>query len=387
MAMTKNKALLKLSDNVILNKRNDAMAIEMAQTKDYYQKTILEAFAAFIPKQAVIYEMDSQFISHAVYFTKYCDVNQVYLFEKNRAKYKALRADIRRNKAVRIECLRPEWDKNSFSKLDKGKPVIFGPKPADIIHFSKRVLEEGLFEKVITQLEKDKPLLWLDTGSTNFAKITRWLGKLQYQVQKQLDHQAIYAVQKALPKSEPGEKHELASKIFEQLEIHKRQLHQLQQEYDKKLAQIKAEQAEKITRLEDKHHAIEQKWENESKKQAALAQQSEQKRKQYQKETREAKQVVQHISDALNAEKAVNHDLNKRMLALLMEEKPILLTMEARQIQQKKELSNLRYENIKLTRHLASMTEKYQRLNDTKVIRMMRKYWNFKKKRRLRNDT
>ncbi|EUJ40924.1 hypothetical protein PWEIH_02719 [Listeria weihenstephanensis FSL R9-0317] len=86
------------------------------------------------------------------------------------------------------------------------------------------------------------------------------------------------------------------------------------------------------------------------------------------------------MSDALNAERAVNYDLNKRIFTLLEDEKPVLLTMKKRHTQQVKEINNLKKENTVLTRKLATMTEKYTRLNDTKVIKMMRKYWKLKKK-------
>ncbi|WP_149023731.1 hypothetical protein [Listeria riparia] len=202
---------------------------------------------------------------------------------------------------------------------------------------------------------------------------------------------------------------------MERLETYKRQINQLQQECEQQISHMQAEQAKKLATMETEHRAVVKKLDEETKQktvqakkiaametehratvkrleeevkqQAELAKQYEQENKQSQKETREARQVVQHISDALNAEKAMNHDLNKRIFALLAEEKPVLLTMEKRQTQQQKELSTLRYENRKLARNLTIATEKYQRLNDTKVIRVMRKYWNFKKKRRLRNDT
>lgn len=112
------------------------------------------------------------------------------------------------------------------------------------------------------------------------------------------------------------------------------------------------------------------------------------KSRQHQQESKEAKQLVQQISDAFNAERTVNNDLNKHIFSLLEEEKPLLMTMKKRDAQQVKELNNLKKENATLTRKLSQMTEKYDRLNSTKVIQMMRKYWKLKKKsQRLRNET
>lgn len=411
--MTKNNALLKLSDNVKLNRRKDSIAMEMARTKDYYQKPILEAFMAYIPEQAIIYEMDSRFVSHAIYFLKYGHARQVYLFETNRAKYREARSDVQRNHIIGIECLQPDWDTNKFVRRDKEKFIHVTPRSADVIHASKAVIEAGLLLKFATEVEQYKPVLWLDTSSHNFAEIAKWLEKLHYRLQIEQNHQAIYVSQET--KEAEEEKNELEAKLLERLETYKRQINQLQQECEQQISHMQAEQAKKLATMETEHRAVVKKLDEETKQktvqakkiaametehratvkrleeevkqQAELAKQYEQENKQSQKETREARQVVQHISDALNAEKAMNHDLNKRIFALLAEEKPVLLTMEKRQTQQQKELSTLRYENRKLARNLTIATEKYQRLNDTKVIRVMRKYWNFKKKRRLRNDT
>ncbi|MBC1210031.1 hypothetical protein HB815_03720 [Listeria booriae] len=383
--MTKNNALLKLSDNVKLNRRKNPIAMEMARTKDYYQKTILEAFMTYIPEQAVIYEMDSRFVSHAIYFLKYGHARQVYLFETNRAKYKEARNDVQRNHLVGIECLQPDWDTNRFVRWDKDKLTYVTPRSADVIHASEAAIEAGLLLKFSADVEKYKPVLWLDTSSHNFAEIAKWLEKLHYRLQIEQNDQAIYVSQET--KEAEEEKNELEAKLLERLETYKRQINQLQQECGQQITHMQAEQAKKLAVMETDHRATVKRLEEEVKQQAELAKQYEKETKQSQKETREARQVVQHISDALNAEKAMNHDLNKRIFALLAEEKPVLLTMEKRQAQQQKELSSLRYENRKLARNLTIATEKYQRLNDTKVIRVMRKYWNFKKKRRLRNDT
>ncbi|MBC2177063.1 hypothetical protein HCB27_10575 [Listeria booriae] len=383
--MTKNNALLKLSDNVKLNRRKNPIAMEMARTKDYYQKTILEAFMTYIPEQAVIYEMDSRFVSHAIYFLKYGHARQVYLFETNRAKYKEARNDVQRNHLVGIECLQPDWDTNRFVRWDKDKLTYVTPRSADVIHASEAAIEAGLLLKFSADVEKYKPVLWLDTSSHNFAEIAKWLEKLHYRLQIEQNDQAIYVSQET--KEAEEEKNELEAKLLERLETYKRQINQLQQECGQQISHMQAEQAKKLAVMETDHRATVKRLEEEVKQQAELAKQYEKETKQSQKETREARQVVQHISDALNAEKAMNHDLNKRIFALLAEEKPVLLTMEKRQTQQQKELSSLRYENRKLARNLTIATEKYQRLNDTKVIRVMRKYWNFKKKRRLRNDT
>lgn len=384
--MTKNNGLVKLSDNVKLYRRKDPIAMEMARTKDYYQKSILEAFVAYVPEQAVIYEMDGRFVSHAIYFLKYGRARQVYLFETDRTKYKEARNDAHRNHMTGIECLQPEWETNKFVRRDKEELIHVTPRSADVIHASKAVIEAGALQKIAAHVEQHKPVLWLDTSSHNFAEMEKWLESLHYQVQKEQDYQAIYVYQ-AAQESGAEEENELEAKLLERLETYKRQIEQLQREYEQQIAQMQAEQTKKIVAVETEYRAVVAKWEEEAKKQADLAKQNEQKNKQSQKETREARQVVQHISDALNAEKAINHDLNKRIFALLAEEKPVLLTMEKRQTEQQKELSALRYENRKLTRNLTIATEKYQRLNDTKVIRVMRKYWNFKKKRRLRNDT
>ncbi|MBC2305037.1 hypothetical protein HCB83_09230 [Listeria booriae] len=411
--MTKNNALLKLSDNVKLNRRKNPIAMEMARTKDYYQKTILEAFMTYIPEQAVIYEMDSRFVSHAIYFLKYGHARQVYLFETNRAKYREARNDVQRNHLVGIECLQPNWDTKRFARWDKDQLTYVTPSPADVIHASEAAIEAGLLLKFSAEVEKYKPVLWLDTSSHNFAEIAKWLEKLHYRLQIEQNDQAIYVSQET--KEAEEEKNELEAKLLERLETYKRQINQLQQECEQQISHMQSEQAKKLAVMETEHRAVVKKLdeemqlktvqvkkiatmetehratvrrlEEEVKQQAELAKQHEQETKQSQKETREARQVVQHISDALNAEKAMNHDLNKRIFALLAEEKPVLLTMEKRQTQQQKELSSLRYENRKLARNLTIATEKYQRLNDTKVIRVMRKYWNFKKKRRLRNDT
>lgn len=413
MDMTKNNALLKLSDNVKLNRRKNPIAMEMARTKDYYQKTILEAFMTYIPEQAVIYEMDSRFVSHAIYFLKYGHARQVYLFETNRAKYREARNDVQRNHLVGIECLQPNWDTKRFARWDKDQLTYVTPSPADVIHASEAAIEAGLLLKFSAEVEKYKPVLWLDTSSHNFAEIAKWLEKLHYRLQIEQNDQAIYVSQET--KEAEEEKNELEAKLLERLETYKRQINQLQQECEQQISHMQSEQAKKLAVMETEHRAVVKKLdeemqlktvqvkkiaametehratvrrlEEEVKQQAELAKQHEQETKQSQKETREARQVVQHISDALNAEKAMNHDLNKRIFALLAEEKPVLLTMEKRQTQQQKELSSLRYENRKLARNLTIATEKYQRLNDTKVIRVMRKYWNFKKKRRLRNDT
>lgn len=409
MDMTKNNALLKLSDNVKLNRRKNPIAMEMARTKDYYQKTILEAFMTYIPEQAVIYEMDSRFVSHAIYFLKYGHARQVYLFETNRAKYREARNDVQRNHLVGIECLQPNWDTKRFARWDKDQLTYVTPSPADVIHASEAAIEAGLLLKFSAEVEKYKPVLWLDTSSHNFAEIAKWLEKLHYRLQIEQNDQAIYVSQET--KEAEEEKNELEAKLLERLETYKRQINQLQQECEQQISHMQSEQAKKLAVMETEHRAVVKKLdeemqlktvqvkkiaametehratvrrlEEEVKQQAELAKQHEQETKQSQKETREARQVVQHISDALNAEKAMNHDLNKRIFALLAEEKPVLLTMEKRQTQQQKELSSLRYENRKLARNLTIATEKYQRLNDTKVIRVMRKYWNFKKKKKI----
>ncbi|AQY50300.1 hypothetical protein UE46_04160 [Listeria weihenstephanensis] len=376
--MTKNRALLKLSDNVKLNKNKDLMAAEMTRTGDYYQKDVLEAFAAFIPENAVIYVMDSQFVSHAIYFSKYYHASKVYLFEKNHVTYKEVRNDAKRNKVVAIECLKPDWKKRRFHRMENGKAVTIQPEAPQLIHLGKQALEAGLIESLADRLDDSQTMLWLDTEALNFEEVGRLLEAKKYRVFQESGTNALYTFQEVAPEPEEDE-HQLEMKILERLDTYKRQIDGLKQEYEGKLAIIQAEQDEKHVVLEAKYKAIAQ-------KQAKVVKEHQQKSAQSAKETSEAKQLVQHMSDALNAERAVNYDLNKRIFTLLEDEKPVLLTMKKRHTQQVKEINNLKKENTVLTRKLATMTEKYTRLNDTKVIKMMRKYWKLKKSRRLRND-
>ncbi|MBA3926039.1 phage tail tape measure protein [Listeria rustica] len=376
--MTKNNALLKLSDNVKLNKNNDAVTAEMVQTKDYYQKAILAEFAAFIPMRAVIYEMDSRLVSHAIYFSKYRDASKVYFFESNAAKLRDARNDATRNKFPQIECLKPDWSRDRFVRVEKGKSVQADMIAPHVIHATARVLEAGVLEWLTKQLQEVKPILWLETDSANFAEIALLLEKTQYQLRQQNGNNAVYTFQEAAP--EPVEDHEIEEKILERLDTYKRQIERMKQEYDEELALIQAKQDKKVIVLEEKYRAIEETWVQQGKEQT-------EKVRQHQQTTNEAKQLVQQMSDALNAERAVNTDLNKHIFSLLEDEKPVLLTMKKRDAQQAKEIKSLKKENATLTRKLSQMTEKYDRLNSTKVIRMMRKYWKLKKSQRLRNET
>lgn len=376
--MTKNKALLKLSDNVKLNITSDAVTAAMVQTKDYYQKAILAEFAAFIPTKAVIYEMDSRLVSHAIYFSKYRDASKVYFFEMNQARLRDARNDATRNKFPQVECLKPDWKNDRFVRLEKGKSVQADMIAPHVIHATARMLDTGALEWLTKQLKDVKPILWLETDGANFAEIALLLEKMQYQVRQQNGNNAVYTFQEAAP--EPIEEHEIEEKILERLDTYKRQIDRMKQEYDEELAFIQAKQDEEMLVLEEKYRAIEETWVEQGKKQAEKA-------RQHQQESKEAKQLVQQMSDALNAERAVNNDLNKHIFSLLEDEKPVLMTMKKRDAQQVKEINNLKKENAKLTRKLSQMMEKYDRLNSTKVIRMMRKYWKLKKSQRLRNET
>lgn len=366
--MTKNKALLKLSDNVKLNMTSNAITAEMVQTKDYYQKAVLEEFAAFIPEKAVIYELDSRFVSHAIYFSKYRDASKVYLFEMNQTRLRETRNDATRNKFPQIECLRPDWARNRFVRVEKGKSVQAEMVAPHVIHVTARMLEADVLEWLTKQMEDVRPVLWLETDGANFAEVATILEKMNYQMRQQDGNNAVYTFQEAAE-----EDHELEEKILERLDTYKRQIDRMKQEYEEELALIQAKYDEKALVLEEKYRAIEETWVEQGKKQAETV-------KQHQRDVNEAKQLVQHISDALNAERAVNNDLNKHIFSLLEDEKPVLITMKKRDAQQVKEINNLKKENATLTRKLSQMTEKYTRLNSTKVIRMMRKYWKLKNK-------
>ncbi|WP_430534612.1 hypothetical protein [Listeria rocourtiae] len=366
--MTKNKALLKLSDNVKLNMMNNAITAEMVQTKDYYQKAVLDEFAASIPEKAVIYALDSRFVSHAIYFSKYRDAGKVYLFEADRERWKEVRNDIARNKLPHMACLRPDWIKNRFTVSENGKLMPADMIAPHMIHATARVLESRSLEWLTKQLENIKPILWLETDGENFAEIAFLLEKMQYHVRKQVGNNAVYTFQEAA-----GENNELEEKILERLDTYKRQIDRMKQEYEEELVLIQAKYDEKALVLEDKYRAIEETWVEQGKKQSETV-------RQHQQEVNEAKQLVQHISEALNAERAVNNDLNKHIFSLLEDEKPVLITMKKRDAQQVKEINNLKKENATLIRKLSQMTEKYNRLNSTKVIRMMRKYWKLKNK-------
>ncbi|EUJ25975.1 phage tail tape measure protein [Listeria cornellensis] len=377
--MTKNKALLKLSDNVKLNMNNDAVIAEMVQTQDYYQKAILAEFAAFIPTKAVIYEMDSRLVSHAIYFSKYRDASKVYFFETNQARLRDARNDATRNKFLQIECLKPDWKNNRFVRLEKGKSVQANMIAPHVIHATAGMLETGTLEWLTKQLQDVKPVLWLETDGANFAEIASLLEEMQYQVRQQNGNNAVYTFQEAV--LEPVENHELEEKILERLDTYKRQIDRMKQEYEEEVVIIQIKQDKEMLVLEEKYRAIEKNWMEQGKQHA-------EKSRQHQQESKEAKQLVQQISDAFNAERTVNNDLNKHIFSLLEEEKPLLMTMKKRDAQQVKELNNLKKENATLTRKLSQMTEKYDRLNSTKVIQMMRKYWKLKKKsQRLRNET
>lgn len=368
MDMTKNKALLKLSDNVKLNMMNNAITAEMVQTKDYYQKDVLEAFAAFIPEKAVIYVLDSRLVSHAIYFAKYRDASKVYLFEANKERWKEIRNDIVRNKLPQMVCLRPDWAKQRFIASEKGKVMPADMVAPHMIHATARVLESHSLAWLMKQLEQVKPMLWLETDGANFADIASLLEKMNYQVRKQVGNHAVYTFQETIE-----EDHALEEKILERLETYKRQIDRMKADYEEQVARIQTQKEKEIQAIEEKYRTIEETWVEQGKKQTETV-------RQHQRDVNEAKQLVQQISDALNAERAVNNDLNKHIFSLLEDEKPVLITMKKRDAQQVKEINNLKKENATLTRKLSQMTEKYNRLNSTKVIRMMRKYWKIKNK-------
>ncbi|WP_239257190.1 hypothetical protein [Listeria ilorinensis] len=365
------------------------------------QQNILEMCHMYLPQKAVIYLLDSRAQDYAAYFLNEENVKQVYVFETKNMHNKKIYHQLKK-----VTYIKPIWEKNRFMQLKNGKEVEILLEDPDMVHISEHMFAAGMLAGVSAILKTARPIVWIEQSLARETRITNWMYEHQYVLQQKVDHHAIYVCQEKQKnelsemigqnqKQDLEEKKRLEQNILELVEISKKQMEQahavlnekfIQQEkaltkaieqqallkkaHQKECDRLKRTFDEKITALGAQHAQ-------------ALAEQNK-RAQQLQSELHQSKDMVQLISDALNAEKAVNYDLNKRLFDLLDEELPILQDLDRCSHEQDKEIKKLQTENKKLARKLAVMTEKYHRLNKTKVIKLMRRYWYFKNRRRLR---
>ncbi|WP_036102512.1 hypothetical protein [Listeria riparia] len=358
--MTRKKPFLTLRDKTQLQSNRDPATAIMALTKNYYQCDVLAHMTALLPKQANILELDEQLSSHAIYFAKYASVHHIYMPTKDRRK--EIQVNMRHNHMSQVITVT-----HAPETWHSWLPAVH------LIHFSKRMLQRSLLTQLLPHLAT-QTILWLETENADYDEL---LATSHYYVAHRFPGHVIYTFQEKPTETKKEDSTEVEKKVLAWLDTYKGHIDDVANEFAKQ--QINTE-AKHQRQLEKQKQLATKNW-NE---QVAMHQKELQ---QLKRQITDSKAMVKYISDAWNAEKIVNHDLNQRIYTLLETEKPVLLALKERNIAQQKELAVLRQQNRQLTHRWKQLQTKYERLNNTKIIRFMRKYWHFKKSRKLRNDT
>ncbi|WP_099224803.1 hypothetical protein [Listeria costaricensis] len=370
--------------------------------KIVHYPSVLEVCQNLLPQDAVIYLLDSRFSHYAAFFSDKTSVKQIYVFDSRHGK---------KRKALlpKVVYIKPIWKKERFVSVEAGKEMTVQLEAPDLLHISERKLSTDILTDIKVILKTARPMIWLEQNQSWEAKITRWMAENQYILQQKIGNQALYVFQRieqdeAPQAGDPADdgqtkeaeiKKRLEQNILELVEVSKTQFAYAHAALEEKF--IQQETALKVAMgqqdLLKKQHQIEIDQLKGAHDKAMTALRTQQVRamaeqktavQQLQNELASTKEMVRYMSEALNAEKAVNHDLNRHILNLLDEELPILQELERCNQAQEQELKRLKAENKKMTQKLADITEKYRRLNETKVMKWMRRYWQFKKRRRLR---
>ncbi|MBC1560174.1 hypothetical protein HB911_15780 [Listeria booriae] len=358
--MTRKKPLLTLRDKTKLKNNRDQATAIMKLTKNYYQLDALEQCTELLPKQASILELDEQLSSHAIYFAKYASAKKIYVPTKERQK--EVQENMLHNHIQQVETV-----ENDPEKWYTWLPSVH------LIHFSKRIVHQSVVAQLLPHLA-NHAVLWLETENTDYDDL---LATRNYHKVHSLPGHAVYTFQEQQTATKKEDGTDVEKKVLEWLETYKGQIDEVASQFAKQ--QINAE-AKHQRQLEKQKQLTTKKWDEQ-----ITAHQKE--LRQLTSQISDSNTMVQYISDAWNAEKMVNNSLNQRIYTLLENEKPVLLALKERNIAQQKELAILRQENKQLAKQLKQIKTKYERLNNTKVIRFMRKYWHLKKSRKLRNDT
>ncbi|MBC1373643.1 hypothetical protein HB847_14910 [Listeria booriae] len=358
--MTRKKPFFTLRDKTKLKNNRDQATVIMKLTKNYYQLDALEQFTELLPKQAIILELDEQLSSHMIYFAKYASAEKIYVPTEERKK--EVQKNMWHNHIQQVETV-----ENDPEAWHTWLPSVH------LIHFSKRIVHQAMVEQLLPHLA-NHAVLWLETENTDYDDL---LATRNYHKVHSLPGHAVYTFQAQQTAAEQEDSTDVEKKVLAWLETYKGEIDEIANEFAKQQINMEAKHQRQ---LEKQKQLATKKWnEQVTEHQKELHQLTSQLTDSY--------AVVQYISDAWNAEKMVNHDLNQRIYTLLEAEKPVLLALKERNIAQQKELAILRQENKQLTKQWKQLHTKYERLNNTKVIRFMRKYWHLKKSRKLRNDT
>lgn len=351
--MTRKKPFLTLHDKTKLKNNRDQATAIMKLTKNYYQLDALKQYTELLPKQAIILELDEQLSSHAIYFAKYASAEKIYVPTEERQK--EVQENMLHNHIQQVETV-----ENDPEVWHTWLPSVH------LVHFSKRIVHQAMVTQLLPYLA-NHAVLWLETENTDYDDL---LATRNYHKVHSLPGHAVYMFQAQQIAAKQEDSTDVEKKVLAWLETYKGEIDEVANQFAKQQINMEAKHQRQ---LEKQKQLAAKKW-NEQ----VTAHQKE--LRQLTSQLSDSNTMVQYISDAWNAEKMVNNDFNQRIYTLLEDEKPVLLALKERNIAQQKELAILRQKNKQLANQLKQIKTKYERLNNTKVIRFMRKYWHLKKK-------
>ncbi|EUJ42306.1 hypothetical protein [Listeria riparia] len=303
-----------LHDKTKLKNNRDQATSVMKLTKNYYQFDALERLVETLPKQAVLLELDEQLSSHAIYFGKYAEVKKIYVPIKERQK--EVQDNMLCNHIQQVEIVEND--------LETWKTWL---SSVHLIHFSKRILHHDIVTQLLPHLA-NHTVLWLETENKDYDDL---LATGNYHLADRFPGHSVYTFQEK-PNETKENSADVEKKVLAWLDTYKGHIDDVANEFAKQ--QINTE-AKHQRQLEKQKQLATKNWnEQVAKHQKEL--------QQLKRQITDSKAMVKYISDAWNAEKIVNHDLNQRIYTLLETEKPVLLALKERNIAQQKELAVLR---------------------------------------------
>ncbi|MCA1064604.1 FkbM family methyltransferase (plasmid) [Rossellomorea sp. AcN35-11] len=196
-----NQLDITLKDGSTMRTFNDYIGKFINDSKDYYEKNILDFFKDYIPHSSVIFDLGSNIGNHTLYFSKQTNAKTIYSFEPSKETFELLGENIKRNQLENVisfnvgvgqenskATLFSDSDNMGASYLqpaDNGEIEVVALDtldllPPDFIKIDVEGYEQQVIKGASEVIRKSTPVIWIEIFEENYKEVDGLLTEYGY---------------------------------------------------------------------------------------------------------------------------------------------------------------------------------------------------------------
>jgi FkbM family methyltransferase len=202
-----------IDDTTVYGVKEDYITNTIKQTKNYYEFYLLQRFTSYIPRECVIYDIGANIGNHTLYFYKYLDPKEIYVFEPMKDTFDILTKNIETNflKNTHI-CNVAVGETDTYATMNLkeknlGGSYIDKEGEGDIKVISLdgrnftpptfiKIDVEGFEYKVLKGMENmlinHSPIIWVEVFRNHVEDITAYLNSLNYEMVERVENNSLF---------------------------------------------------------------------------------------------------------------------------------------------------------------------------------------------------